>query len=62
MANCNNCGIKLGCSCQKRVSPQGTNCCTQCVQQVMQQENQTIENSASDTQPQEVRVKAYIKK
>ena len=62
MANCNNCGIKLGCGCQKRVSPQGTNCCTHCVQKVIQQEDKIKVNEASDTQPQVVSVKAYIKK
>jgi len=62
MANCNNCGIKLGCGCQKRVSPQGTACCTHCVQKVIQQENKNTGHEAPDTQPQVVSVKAYIKK
>lgn len=31
MANCNNCGSKLGCSCKKRKASDGKSCCVNCI-------------------------------
>jgi hypothetical protein len=31
MSACSNCGIKLGCSCQRRTASDGTSVCSSCV-------------------------------
>lgn len=31
MSSCGNCGLKLGCSCQKRAASDGKSCCTSCL-------------------------------
>jgi len=31
MANCTNCGKKLGCSCKKRTASNGKSCCAYCL-------------------------------
>jgi hypothetical protein len=31
MSVCPNCGVKLGCGCQKRTAKDGTACCAKCV-------------------------------
>lgn len=30
-SKCNNCRVKLGCSCKKRVASNGTSCCSYCI-------------------------------
>ena len=31
MAVCNNCGVKLGCTCKRRTASDGKSCCASCV-------------------------------
>lgn len=31
MSSCQNCGTKMGCSCQRRVATDGKSCCSTCI-------------------------------
>lgn len=47
MAQCNNCKVKLGCSCQKRTASDGKSCCAKCVGTY----EQNLKQNTSETQP-----------
>lgn len=31
MSSCQNCGVKMGCSCQRKVATDGKSCCGTCI-------------------------------
>lgn len=44
MAKCNNCGKKLGCSCQRRTLPNGKPGCTNCMPKTSPKKTNTTGN------------------
>jgi hypothetical protein len=52
MATCNNCRVKLGCSCKRRTASNGASCCANCIASYEKKlKNPPQQNKFSGTSP-----------